>query len=164
MNLNSAYHFNLLRNRGIMESYSNNIELIVECNLDDEKENKIKQYGNVKYKLPMINSYVIEIPQNNIANLYKIEGIKVYHNSTNISAQMNTAIKTIQADSAYEMGLSGSGIGIAVLDTGVSPVADFIRPQNRIVEFQDFVNGKSSPYDDNGHGTHVASIISKQLY
>lgn len=49
----------------------------------------------------------------------------------------------------------GRGIGIALLDTGVSPVDDFLIPENRIVAFRDFVNGKDSPYDDNGHGTHV---------
>ena len=47
-------------------------------------------------------------------------------------------------------------ISIAFLDTGISPVADFTHPQNRIVAFLDLVNGRTAPYDDNGHGTHVA--------
>lgn len=46
-------------------------------------------------------------------------------------------------------------LSIAFLDTGVSPVEDFILPENRIVAFRDFINGKMEPYDDNGHGTHV---------
>lgn len=44
---------------------------------------------------------------------------------------------------------------VAFLDTGISPVADFTLPENRIVAFLDLVNGKTAPYDDNGHGTHV---------
>lgn len=52
----------------------------------------------------------------------------------------------------------GRGISIAFLDTGISPLADFIQPQNRILAFLDLVNGKSTPYDDNGHGTHVTGI------
>lgn len=51
--------------------------------------------------------------------------------------------------------LTGRGLSIAFLDTGISPVADFTLPQNRIVAFRDLVNGKKEPYDDNGHGTHV---------
>ena len=47
-------------------------------------------------------------------------------------------------------------ISIAFLDTGISPVADFTHPENRIVAFLDLVNGRKDPYDDNGHGTHVA--------
>lgn len=50
---------------------------------------------------------------------------------------------------------TGLGVGIAFLDTGISPVTDFTVPTNRIVAFRDFINGKIQPYDDNGHGTHV---------
>ena len=46
-------------------------------------------------------------------------------------------------------------VSIAFLDTGLSPVADFTEPQNRIAAFLDLVNGKTEPYDDNGHGTHM---------
>ncbi|MEW6279671.1 MAG: S8 family peptidase [Candidatus Eremiobacterota bacterium] len=50
----------------------------------------------------------------------------------------------------------GEGVGIAVLDTGIYPHPDFTTPFNRIAAFVDVVNGRSLPYDDNGHGTHVA--------
>ena len=51
-------------------------------------------------------------------------------------------------------------LSIAFLDTGISPVADFTFPRNRIVAFLDLVNGRTIPYDDNGHGTHVTGAIS----
>lgn len=51
--------------------------------------------------------------------------------------------------------VNGQKLSIAFLDTGISPVADFILPQNRIVAFRDLVGGKTVPYDDNGHGTHM---------
>lgn len=61
---------------------------------------------------------------------------------------------------------TGKGIGIAILDTGISPVADFTIPANRIAIFRDFINGRTMPYDDNGHGTHVTGakkhMIKKQ--
>ncbi len=53
---------------------------------------------------------------------------------------------------------TGQNIGIAFLDTGISPMKDFTQPHNRIVAFRDFISGKVMPYDDNGHGTHVAGI------
>lgn len=53
---------------------------------------------------------------------------------------------------------TGKGVGIAVLDTGLSPSADFTSPYNRIVVFHDFVNGIPNCYDNNGHGTHVCGI------
>ena len=52
---------------------------------------------------------------------------------------------------------TGKGVGVAVLDTGIFPHMDF---RNRIRAFADFVAYKSMPYDDNGHGTHVAGILA----
>ena len=56
---------------------------------------------------------------------------------------------------------TGKDIGVALLDTGICPMEDFVEPQNRIFVFQDFVNGKQTPYDDNGHGTHVEGCKSE---
>ncbi len=52
---------------------------------------------------------------------------------------------------------TGKRLSIAFLDTGISPVADFILPENRILAFRDFINRRTEPYDDNGHGTHVTA-------
>ncbi len=52
---------------------------------------------------------------------------------------------------------TGKGIGVAVLDTGIFPHIDF---GSRISVFRDFTGGRSSPYDDNGHGTHVSGILA----
>lgn len=49
------------------------------------------------------------------------------------------------------------GISVAVLDTGIYRHVDF---GNRIIGFADMVSGRRQPYDDSGHGTHVAGIIA----
>ncbi|GAA6292097.1 hypothetical protein F220043C3_05310 [Enterocloster asparagiformis] len=69
---------------------------------------------------------------------------------------MNQARKEIHCDSVYEMGITGAGVGVAVLDTGIYPHEDF---GNRVVAFKDYVHHRVGPYDDNGHGTHIAAII-----
>ena len=69
---------------------------------------------------------------------------------------MDQAKAWIHCDGAYRLGLTGKGIGVAVLDTGIYPHRDF---DNRITVFRDVVKIRSFPYDDNGHGTHLAGII-----
>lgn len=49
---------------------------------------------------------------------------------------------------------------IAYIDTGIAPHLDFLFPQNRIVHFKDLVNNKTTPYDDNGHGTFVSGVCA----
>jgi serine protease AprX len=51
-----------------------------------------------------------------------------------------------------------TGIGVAIIDSGIAPNDDFA---GRIVGFYDFTRGgvATSPYDDYGHGTHVAGLI-----
>ena len=48
------------------------------------------------------------------------------------------------------------GVTIAMLDTGIAVHPDF---DDRLIAFSDFVNGKREPYDDSGHGTHVAGCM-----
>jgi serine protease AprX len=55
-------------------------------------------------------------------------------------------------------GVNGSGVTVAIIDSGVRPQADL--PTSRIKVFVDFVNGRTTAYDDYGHGTHVAGIIA----
>lgn len=137
---------------------NDNVEIIVECSMDDRWENMIKQFGTVKYRLPVIDSYVVEIPRKYIYNLKNIKGIKSVHENTHITAQMKNARKVVKWETAQSQNLTGKGIGVAILDTGIAPVNDFIQPKNRLIAFKDFANNKLEPYDDNGHGTHVAGI------
>lgn len=136
------------------------IELIVECGNDSETEERISQLGRVKYRLPMINSYVLEIEKSKLHLVNGLTGVKAVFDTKRITAQMNVARKSVNADAAQGKGLTGRGISIGVLDTGVGHCPDLVEPKNRILMFKDFINGKSEAYDDNGHGTHVAGIIA----
>ena len=69
---------------------------------------------------------------------------------------MNHVKEQIRCRDAFTMGLTGRGVGVAVLDTGVFLHRDF---DDRVIAFADMVNHRSGPYDDCGHGTHICGII-----
>lgn len=131
------------------------IQLVVECSLEGEETALIEKIGTIKHILPCINAYIVEVNKEDLPKLKSIKSLKALHSNTHITAQMNNAIKTIKADSAHKTGFSGKNVTIAILDTGIAPLKDFTYPKNRIVCFKDFINNKTQPYDDNGHGTHV---------
>lgn len=69
---------------------------------------------------------------------------------------MDRAGKVIHSCGEDVQGLTGKGVGVAILDTGVYLHRDL---EKNILCFRDFLSGKYQPYDDNGHGTHIAGII-----
>lgn len=134
------------------------IELIVEGDITQEEEEKLLSIASIKYKIPLINSFVIIINEKDVDKIKNFKSLKTIYQNSNISMQMNKAREIVKADIAQDMGYSGEGIGVAIVDTGISKCNDFIYPNDRIVAFKDFINNKKTPYDDNGHGTHVAGI------
>lgn len=53
--------------------------------------------------------------------------------------------------------LSGAGVTIAFVDSGIHPHPDL---RARIVGWADLVRRRRTPYDDHGHGTHVAGCAA----
>jgi serine protease AprX len=62
-----------------------------------------------------------------------------------------------------QLGFDGSGVGVAIVDSGVVNWHDDLG-NGTVVHFVDFVNDLLLPYDDFGHGTHVAGIIAGNGY
>jgi serine protease AprX len=69
---------------------------------------------------------------------------------------MDRVKKIINASYAHSRGEYGEGVGVAVMDTGITAHPDF---EHRISVFRDYIGYQKRLYDDNGHGTHVAGII-----
>jgi serine protease AprX len=65
--------------------------------------------------------------------------------------------KVVGADNLWNEGIDGTGVTVAVMDTGVTPVADLA---GRVIGGVDF-SSEGNPYDDGfGHGTFVAGLIA----
>jgi len=82
--------------------------------------------------------------------------------SVNLANDNEPYESAVLADiAAQQYALDGTGIGIALIDSGVADHADLHNGSaTRMVYSQSFVPGTTSSTDGYGHGTHVAGIIA----
>ncbi len=94
----------------------------------------------------------------------KLTYVSAVHEDTEVHATLNESVPLIGAPTIWSSyGVTGAGVKVAVIDTGI----DYTHPDLggcfgvgcRVVGGYDFVNKDGDPFDDFGHGTHVAGII-----
>jgi serine protease AprX len=133
-----------------------------DCNYSagvSDLEHTVKRHGRcrMKHEYASISACSVHLTADAIEELLdSCSHVKRIHDDRKVTALLNKANPSIKADTLNDNGLTGKGIQIAVIDTGIYPHQDLTRPTNRIVAFKDFVGGRLDPYDDNGHGTHCA--------
>lgn len=140
--------------------------LVYSADENDEKCKKtlLRMGIKIKYELPIIHAYAIEVNENQVDQMVASESIKYIEDDVELTSMMNIARKEVGVEKIVKRGITGKNIGIAILDTGVFPHYDLVKPINRIVAFKDLINGRTQPYDDNGHGTFVSGIAAGNGY
>lgn len=138
---------------------NNKIQVIIHCKNYDMRCLSLENLGDIKYKLPMIDAYVLEVDRSMLNIIKGMDGLIAIEMDAHITTQMNKVSDIIESNWAHANGYYGRGVGVAIVDTGICLHKDFTEGGNRVIAFKDFVNNKNEPYDDNGHGSHVAGII-----
>jgi serine protease AprX len=104
---------------------------------------------------------VFTLPANLVPVIAKLPGIKYVSVDRPIHRQLDITTATVGANIARTYGWTGKGIGVAVLDSGITPgLADLNQSgtqTSRVVYRENFIDGNTG--DNYGHGTHVAGII-----
>jgi len=73
--------------------------------------------------------------------------------------RIDSVKEVLTVQDAWDMGITGKGVTVAVIDTGVYPHPDL---GDRLIDFKDYCNGRdgvANAYDDNGHGSHCAGLV-----
>ena len=118
---------------------------------------------DVKVEHPLIDAVTLEIPRAALDALSHNPNILSISSDALTGAHVTVAPSGATVRSA--LGLSstssakGSGVGVAVIDSGITPSNVF---GSRLVAFYDFMSGSAvatPPSDQYGHGTHVAGLI-----
>lgn len=104
-----------------------------------------------------IKSFRVLATRKQILGLSNLSQVQFISSISTCSTLMYLAKKILKVE---ELPLTGKGVGIAFIDTGIIEHGDFCIGERRIKFFKDFVNDRSSCYDDNGHGTFVAGVCS----
>ena len=124
--------------------------------------------GTLKNSLGLVSGGSYSVPATALATLAAdpevayITPDRPLHGKNNGSptAELDYHTDTVNAPIAWAQGLDGTGIGVAVIDSGIIDIPDFHGQNNRVVFAQNFVGGTSgSANDQYGHGSHVAGII-----
>jgi subtilisin family serine protease len=150
---------------------------------ESEQSIILRGHGAVMIKpLKLINAQVVVLPEQAKAPLLKETGVQRIDDDVIVSAlpavdnsgkpgnqgkpggggptqpaqQLPWGIDRIDAELVWTQGLIGTGIKIAIIDTGI----DLSHPDLKVAGGTNTIVPAKSYADDNGHGTHCAGIIA----
>ena len=125
--------------------------------------------ARVKYNYKTIDATALKMPAGNLNDLAEVPGVEMIYLDHEVHALLDTSIPVIRGDQARStFGVSGADVTIAVIDTGIDASHESLddldddpaTDDDKVIAFEDFVNSRTDPYDDNGHGTHCAGIAA----
>lgn len=162
----------------LMDAASDTDELPVIVVFNDKMDSskkdmlsKITGDIKVKHEFETIPGMALTLSKKQIDTLSKLDFIKQVEYDAPVHIWNDKANYWFGTQKAYtDFGVDGDRNGnprsyskddivIAVIDTGID-AKHVDLDGGKVIGWKDVVNGKTTPYDDNGHGTHCASIAT----
>jgi serine protease AprX len=132
--------------------------------------------GQVTRALPIVAGFAATVPAAAVGELTRLPGVRAVTPDGRVRVQATAPStsnvrsvypKTIKADAVWKRGVTGRGVTVAVLDTGVANLPDL---SGRLVRVTDDLTGQTTPCknlsgeldcnDRYGHGTFIAGLIA----
>jgi len=142
------------------------IPVIVQTTAEPTDGHLVRLHGSggvLKARHAAISGYSAALPAGVLEALAVDPEVERVSLDAPVRAFLDVAVKAVRLDvaTADRPGIDGRGIGIAMIDTGVSLHADLQRQPGlaRPIEV-DFVGRDHGLEDPYGHGTHVAGVLN----
>ena len=131
--------------------------------------------GQVTAALPIVAGFAATLPAAAVDQLARLAGVRAVTPDSRVRVQAAAAgsgirsvyPKAIKADAVWKRGITGRGVTVAVLDTGVASAPDLA---GRLVQVRNDLTGQTTPCknlsgeldcnDRYGHGTFIAGLIA----
>ena len=114
--------------------------------------------GHVDTTFSLIPGFVARLTPGQVRSMAHRSGVVRVEQDFAIHALDDVANRDFGVAAAQNtFSATGAGTEVCVVDTGVDPNHEQLDSKGPI-PWMDYINGRPTPYDDQGHGTHVASI------
>lgn len=133
-----------------------------------KSEDKSQVLGEFTYSFNGI--FVANISKEDLEKIKRSDFVKNIYSNHKFDLLLTDSVPLINADEVWGLvdahgnSLKGNGIRIGVIDTGIDythpDLGGCIGSDCKVKGGYDFVNNDNNPFDDVGHGTHVAGIIA----
>jgi serine protease AprX len=139
------------------------VNVIVQFKTPPTKD-ELKQfgpYGQVKKTFNSINAIYVTVSPSLLAILQADPNVKYVSPNRSHRSFLDLTTTAVSASVAWQSGFDGSGVGIAIIDSGIALKHDLTRPDgvgSRVIYSENFATGQTDASDGYGHGTHVAGI------
>src|SRR6202049_3450391 len=124
---------------------------LVDCLVNDV----LKLGGTILSALPVVNGLLAVLDGNGILNLSNQSNVVYISLDRPLTPTLSNAAPAVNAFAAWQSGYTGAGIGVALIDSGVSSHPDLnggAWGSSRVVWNQSFVPGNASGSDHVGTG------------
>src|ERR1700693_3634681 len=121
--------------------------------------------GVVHVLFSLINAVAMTLTAGNVVTLSNQSNVNYISLDRTVAGSLDYTAAAVSAPYARSSGLDGSGVGVAIIDSGIYSHPDLNSRSgwgSRVIYRQSFIGG--SKYDDFGHGTHVAGIVGGNGY
>src|SRR5262249_50120953 len=118
-------------------------------------------YGQLKKVFSGISAAEVVIPASVLPTLAADPTVVYVSPNRPNTGALDVTTQAVNANIAWQYGWDGSGVGVAVIDSGITAKNDFSTSNglgSRVVYGESFVTDPSTT-DAYGHGTHVAGIV-----